>query len=114
MGIDKISANSRPTESGERSCVFLVSPSSPIMPNRSRGGFSRAHRLDRGKGQKRTLVSGLQGAQVTSTESTERHSHNKFEHIPSISRSSGVERDGDTYVHILICLIVPGIEAYTD
>ncbi|KAH9988346.1 hypothetical protein BJV77DRAFT_1161018 [Russula vinacea] len=69
------------------------------MPNRSRGGSSRAHRLDRGKTQNRTLDSGLEGVQATGTESSDRqirHSHNKFEHIPSISRSSGVERDGDT------------------
>lgn len=26
--------------------------------------------------------------------------HGKFEHIPSISRSSGVDPDGDTYVYI--------------
>jgi hypothetical protein len=26
--------------------------------------------------------------------------HVKFEHIPSISRSSGVDPDGDTYVYI--------------
>ena len=87
------------------------------MPNRSRGGSSRAHRLDRGKTQNRTLDSGLEGAQATGTESSDRqirHSHSKFEHIPSISRSSGVERDGDTYVHIRLCFKVPGIEAYTD
>jgi hypothetical protein len=80
------------------------------MPNRSRGGRSRARRPDRDKNQKRILDSGQEGAQVSGTKSTDRHSHSKFEHIPSISRSSGLERDGDTYVHMRLYLEVPGIE----
>jgi hypothetical protein len=68
------------------------------MPtNRSRGGSSRTPRLDRGKNQKRTPDSGPEKAGGADGHSGSR---NKFEHIPSISRSSGVERDGDTYVHI--------------
>jgi hypothetical protein len=79
------------------------------MPtNRSRGGSSRTPRLDRGKNQKRTPDSGPEKA-----GGADGHS-DKFEHIPSISRSSGVERDGDTYVHIRLCPKVPRIEVYAD
>ena len=86
--------------------VVLFTAASSIMPtNRSRGGSSRAPRLDRDKNQKTTPDSGLKGA-----GGTDRSSRSKFEHIPSISRSSGVERDGDTYVHIRLCLNVPNIE----
>lgn len=80
------------------------------MPtSRSRGGSSRAPRLDRDKNQKSNPDSGLKGA-----GGTDGHTRSKFEHIPSISRSSGVERDGDTYVHIRLCLNVPRIEVYAD
>lgn len=67
------------------------------MPsNHSRGGSSsRTIRPDRDKNQKRTPNHGPED-----TSGSDWRSRNKFEHIPSISRSSGVERDGDTYVHI--------------
>ena len=67
---------------------------SSFMPtNHSRGGSSRTIRPDRGTNQKRAPNPG-QGA-----GGSDWRSRSKFEHIPSISRSSGVERDGDTYVH---------------
>lgn len=45
-----------------------------------------------------------------STSSSDWRSRSKFEHIPSISRSSGVERDGDTYVHAQLCFNISVIE----
>jgi hypothetical protein len=79
------------------------------MPtNRSRGGSSHALSLGRGKNPNRALDSSLEGA-----SGSDWRSRSKFEHIPSISRSSGVERDGDTYVHIRLCSNVSGIEVDT-
>ena len=73
------------------------------MPtNNSRGGSSRPHR---GKNQKRTHNPGPEG-----TSGSDWRSRSKFEHIPSISRSSGVERDGDTYVHIRLSFKISVIE----
>ncbi|KAI0270246.1 hypothetical protein BGY98DRAFT_1011052 [Russula aff. rugulosa BPL654] len=62
------------------------------MPtHHSRGGSSRTNRPNRDKNQKRTPNPGPEG-----TSGSDWRSRSKFEHIPSISRSSGVDRDGDT------------------
>ncbi|KAI0247618.1 hypothetical protein BJV78DRAFT_1285396 [Lactifluus subvellereus] len=64
------------------------------MPtNHSRGGSSRAPRSNRDSNQKRSLNSKLP---VVASGRSNWPSRSKFEHIPSISRSSGVEPDGDT------------------
>ncbi len=64
------------------------------MPtNQSRGKSSRSIRSDRDENQNRTPKSGPERDSGSNA-----HSRSKFEYIPSISRSSGVERDGDTYV----------------
>jgi hypothetical protein len=70
-----------------------------MSTNHSRGGRSRPSRLNRGNNQKRGLNSAPAGASTSDSRS-----RSKFEHIPSISRSSGVERDGDTYVHMRLCI----------
>ena len=62
--------------------------------NHPRGGSSRTIRPSHDKNKKRTPNSGPEG-----TSDSDWRSRSKFEHIPSISRSSGLERDGDTYVH---------------
>jgi hypothetical protein len=66
---------------------------------------SRGSRLNRGD-QRRGP--GLVHHDAVGAPSSDRRSRSKFEHIPSISRSSGVEPDGDTYVHIFPCIEVPG------
>ena len=68
------------------------------MPtNRSRGGSSRAPRPNRDSTQKRSLNSNLK---LVASGSSDWPSRSKFEHIPSISRSSGVDPDGDTYAQM--------------
>ncbi|KAI0297695.1 hypothetical protein BC826DRAFT_150297 [Russula brevipes] len=64
------------------------------MPtNRSRGGWPsrRASPANRGNNQRHCPNPGKAEA-----GSSDRHPHSSFEHIPSISRSGGIERDGDT------------------
>ena len=68
--------------------------------NHSRGGSSRTIRPDRDNNQKSTPNPGPKGA-----SGSDRRSRSKFEHIPSISRSSGLERDGDTYVHMRLLYV---------
>ncbi len=80
-----------------------------MPPNHSRGGSSRTIRLDRDKNQKRTLNPGHPGA-----SGSDWRSRSKFEHIPSISRSSGVERDGDTYVYMYLCIKVLWVKTDAD
>ena len=80
------------------------------MPtNHSRGGSPRAIRPNRDKNQKRTPNPGPEG-----TSGSDWRSRSKFEHIPSISRSSGLERDGDTYVHIRLCSKISVVEVVAD
>jgi hypothetical protein len=59
-----------------------------------RGVSSRVPRPNRGNNKKRGP-----------------NSPNQFEYIPSISRSSGIEHDGDTYVTLRIVPIYSRIEA---
>lgn len=77
--------------------------------NHSRGGSSRTTRPNRDKDQKRTPNPGPEA-----TSGSDWRSRSKFEHIPSISRSSGVERDGDTYVYIRFYFKISVIEVATD
>lgn len=66
-----------------------------MSTNRPHRGSHSARRPNRDNNQKRgpNLVPAGVG-------SSDGRSRNKFENIPSISRSSGVERDGDTYVRM--------------
>ena len=66
-----------------------------IMP--PRGGSSRVPRPNRGSNQKRGP-----NARLAISGSSDRPSLNKFEYIPFISRSSGIEHDGDTYARTVL------------
>jgi len=73
--------------------------SSIMSKNRPHRGSSYPPRPNRDNNQRRGPNSVPAGA-----GSPDGRSRNKFENIPSISRSSGMERDGDTYVHMrLVC-----------